>query len=55
MVKYKVIEPNAEFSEVGAKFITAFKRRSYYEGKKVVKGSEKELIEKGVEKLPRKS
>ena len=36
-------EPDAKFSEVGTKFITTFKRRSYFEGKKGV--------EKGVEKL----
>ena len=40
-------EPDAEFSEVGTKFITTFKRRSYFEGKK---GFEK-LGEKVVEKL----
>ncbi len=27
-------EPDAEFSEVGTKFITTFKRKSYFEGKK---------------------
>jgi len=43
-------EPDAEFSEVGTKFITTFKRKSYYEGKKVgekvVEGSQKKLGEK---------
>jgi ATP-dependent DNA helicase RecG len=28
-------EPGTEFSEIGTKFITTFKRRSYFEGKKV--------------------
>jgi ATP-dependent DNA helicase RecG len=40
-------EPDAEFSEVGTKFITTFKRRSYFEGKKGV--------EKGVEKTTQKT
>ena len=44
-------EPDTEFSEVGTKFITTFKRRSYFEGKK---GFEK-LGEKGVEDLTQKT
>ncbi|HAK88378.1 MAG TPA: ATP-dependent DNA helicase [Nitrospiraceae bacterium] len=43
-------EPDAEFSEVGTKFITIFKRKSYYEGKKgVEKTTRKEVGEKLVE------
>jgi len=48
-------EPDAKFSEVGTKFITTFKRRSYYEGKKGVEkgvGSrEKKLVDGLVERL----
>jgi ATP-dependent DNA helicase RecG len=44
-------EPDAEFSEVGTKFITTFKRRSYFEGKKVVEGLEKGLADRLVERL----
>ena len=52
-------EPDAEFSEVGTKFITTFKRRSYFEGKKgfeklgekVVEGSEKRLVDRLAEGL----
>ena len=46
-------EPDTEFSEVGTKFITTFKRKSYYEGKKVVEGSEKGLAEGLVESQKR--
>ena len=39
-------EPDAEFSEVGTKFITTFKRKSYYEGKKGV-----EMVGEGSQKI----
>lgn len=48
-------EPDAEFSEVGTKFITTFKRRSYFEGKKgFEKLGEKGVVEKGVERVVEK-
>ncbi len=37
-------EPDAKFSEVGTKFITTFKRKSYYEGKKVAESSVKSSV-----------
>ncbi|MDP1758522.1 MAG: ATP-binding protein [Thermodesulfovibrionales bacterium] len=48
-------EPDTEFSEVGTKFITTFKRRSYFEGKKgFEKLGEKGVVEKGVERVVEK-
>ena len=44
-------EPDAEFSEVGTKFITTFKRRSYFEGKKGFEKLGEKVVEKVVEKL----
>ena len=52
-------EPDTEFSEVGTKFITTFKRKSYYEDKtgversvkKVGEGLEKGLADRLVERL----
>ena len=42
-------EPDAQFSEVGTKFVTTFKRRSYYEGEKVVEKGNEGLVEGLVE------
>ena len=50
-------EPDAEFSEVGTKFITTFKRKSYYEDKTGVERSVKKVGQKGresTEKIRRK-
>ena len=52
-------EPDTKFSEIGTKFIAAFKRKSYYDGKKGeyltrekgVEGSEKGLADRLAEGL----
>lgn len=44
-------EPDTEFSEVGTKFITTFKRRSYFEGKKEFE----KLGENGIEGITQKT
>lgn len=44
-------EPDAEFSEVGTKFITTFKRRSYFEGKKGLEKGVERVVEKGAERV----
>ena len=45
-------EPDAGFSEVGTKFITTFKRKSYTEGAELSrKSSVKKGVEKGVESM----
>ena len=51
-------EPDARFSEVGTKFITTFKRKSYYEGKKVVERvgeTTQKTTQKIIEAITRKS
>ncbi|MBI5098819.1 MAG: winged helix-turn-helix transcriptional regulator [Nitrospirae bacterium] len=47
-------EPDAGFSEIGTKFITTFKRKSYYEGKKVVE-KVVETTQKIIEAITRRS
>ncbi|MBI5047476.1 MAG: winged helix-turn-helix transcriptional regulator [Deltaproteobacteria bacterium] len=44
-------EPDAEFSEVGTKFITTFKRRSYFEGKKGFEKLGENLTQKTTQKI----
>ncbi len=47
-------EPDAEFSEVGTKFITTFKRRSYFEGKKGFEKLGEDLTQKTTQKTTQK-
>ncbi len=46
--------PDTMFSEVGTKFITTFKRKSYYEGKQVGETTQK-TTQKIIEAITRKS
>ena len=48
-------EPDTEFSEVGTKFITTFKRRSYFEGKKVVENLTQKTTQRILEAITKKS
>src|SRR4030067_3147214 len=47
-------EPDAEFSEVGTKFISTFKRKSYYESKGGVEKGVEDITQKTTQKTTQK-